>query len=534
MNLKSNQTEQKLLGAYYTPDSLVDFILRWTIDSATVQQVLEPSAGNGRFLSRINSINPKTKIIAIEINEEESKKIPKSLDCDVEVINDDFYSYYEHNHKQQSFDVVIGNPPYIRYQFLTELQREFQSDILENNGLRANKLINSWVAFSIASLEMLKPGGKFAFVLPTDLLQVSYAKQLRQYFKNVFSELNIVTFKNLIFENIQQDILVVMGVKKKSKNESIKLRTIHIDDTSELGRDVDSYEFDHYTDFDKEKWSSLNLNNFVRKYYDFELPQHTLPITNFMKIEVGVTTGNNKYFVVNEQTKTVFSLDEYCRPLLGRSVDTFGITYTGVDLARNSDLNKNTWILDFNNKELNEGAKEYIQLGEENKENTGYKLRIRNKWYEVPSIWVPDAFVLRRIGKYPKLIKNSIGATSTDTFHRAKLLEKSIYDIDTLLFLFYSSASLLSLELEGRVFGGGALELLPGDFPNVRLPIIDSLRNTGELIEELDERMRKNDDIYEIVKWVDTSIKQNSTCSIDFDLTYSAWREVNSSRYGNK
>lgn len=426
---------------------------------------------------------------------------------------------------------MIGNPPYIRYQFLNEKQREFQSDILKNNNLRPNKLINTWVAFSVASIEMLKPGGKFAFVLPTDLLQVSYAKQLREYFKNIFSELNIITFENLVFDGIQQDILIVMGRKKALIGQDIRLRTIHVQNLRDLTSNVEDFVFDEYTDFSSDKWSSLNLEGKYRKYYDVTLKEWTEPITNYAKIEVGITTGNNKYFVVNNTVIQDYSLREFAKPLLDRSIQIYGVTYTEEDLQNNVISNRNTWLLDFNNQILNAGAREYIKFGEKNRLNLGYKLQIREKWYEVPSVWVPDAFLLRRIGQYPKLIKNKAGAVSTDTFHRLQLLEHSSYTIEEIIFLFYSSPSLLSIELEGRVFGGGALEILPGDMKNVRLPKISKLNNSAELFRELDKRFREGNPIYKIVKWVDQQIIANSETLIDFDITYSAWCQKNQNRY---
>ncbi|MCC9694378.1 hypothetical protein HK253_08165, partial [Streptococcus agalactiae] len=336
------------------------------------------------------------------------------------------------------------------------------------NNLRPNKLVNAWMAFSVASIEMLKPGGKFTFVLPTDLLQVSYAKQLREYFKTIFSELNIITFESLVFEGIQQDILLVMGRKKDLIGQEVRLRTIHVKNLQDLNSNIEDFEFDEYTDFTSDKWSSLNLDENYRRYYDVNLKELTEPITNYAKIEVGITTGNNKYFVVNDSVIREYSLSEFVKPLLGRSVQTFGITYTVDDLQKNILSNKHTWLIDFNNQILNSGAKEYIKFAEKNGLNLGYKLQIRDKWYEVPSIWEPDAFLLRRIGQFPKLIKNKAKAVSTDTFHRLKLLEYSPYTIEEIIFLFYSSPSLLSIELEGRVFGGGALEILPGDMKNVR------------------------------------------------------------------
>lgn len=48
------------------------------------------------------------------------------------------------------------------------------------------------------------------------------------------------------------------------------------------------------------------------------------------------------------------------------------------------------------------GQKDYIEFGEKNGENTGYKCKIREKWYQIPSVWVPDAFFLRRNNLYQK------------------------------------------------------------------------------------------------------------------------------------
>ncbi|WP_159593295.1 Eco57I restriction-modification methylase domain-containing protein [Streptococcus halichoeri] len=531
MNLKSEQTSQKLMGVYYTPNEIVDYMLRWCIDAEMSQNILEPSAGDGQFIKGLKEISSDSTITAVEIDHEESQKIPLTLNCHVKVYNQDFYDFYEENRTNKSFDLVIGNPPYIRYQFLTEKQREFQSDILKNNNLRPNKLINSWLAFSVASIEMLKPGGKFAFVLPTDLLQVSYAKQLREYFKSIFSELNIVTFENLVFDGIQQDILIVMGRKKEFIGQEIRLRTIHVQNLQDLNSNIEDFAFDEYTDFTSDKWSSLNLDKNYRRYYDVNLKELTEPITDYAKIEVGITTGNNKFFVVNDSVIREYSLSEFAKPLLGRSVQTFGITHTVDDLQKNISSNKNTWLLDFNNPILNAGAKKYINLGKKNRLNLGYKLQIRDKWYEVPSIWEPDAFLLRRIGQFPKLIKNKSEAVSTDTFHRLRLLEDSPYTIEEIIFLFYSSPSLLAIELEGRVFGGGALEILPGDMKNVRLPKIKKMQNSNRLFEELDNKFRENKPIQDIVKWVDQQIVENSETKIDFSLTYSAWRQKNSQRY---
>lgn len=62
----------------------------------------------------------------------------------------------------------------------------------------------------------------------------------------------------------------------------------------------------------------------------------------------------------------------------------------------------------------------YLDEGEENGEHAEYKCSISGSWYSVPSVWVPDAFFLRRNNLYPKFVLNACSAVSTDTMHRMK------------------------------------------------------------------------------------------------------------------
>ena len=69
-------TKQKLQGAYYTPQKLVDFLTFWAINSKKCQ-LLEPSCGDGIFLESIfqrfssmglSSKNALSNITAIELD----------------------------------------------------------------------------------------------------------------------------------------------------------------------------------------------------------------------------------------------------------------------------------------------------------------------------------------------------------------------------------------------------------------------------------------------------------------------------------
>ncbi|KGL40493.1 hypothetical protein HCA64_01295 [Listeria booriae] len=140
--------------------------------------------------------------------------------------------------------------------------------------------------------------------------------------------------------------------------------------------------------------------------------------------------------------------------------------------------------------------------------------------------------MLRRIGEYPKIVINDVEATSTGTFHRLLFHDKGLRE--QIVFLLYSSPALLSFELEGRVFGGGALEILPGDLVNIIVPelTVNDL-DFSQLIIELDGKFRENESIEDIVLWVDGVIANYAILSkMDFATSFEIWKVCKHRRTG--
>lgn len=534
MNNKSKQSKEKLRGGYYTPLNVADFLAQWISEPFEAATVLEPSAGDGVFLEALADIKSDMHVTAVELLDEEVNKARKKVENDsrFSVIQGDFYEYYIQSNDVK-YDAIVGNPPYIRYQFLTEEQRLEQSDILINNGMKPNKLTNAWMAFTIASIEMLKENGRIGFVLPTDLLQVSYAKQLRYFLLEQLKSLTLITFKEGVFEGIQQDVVLLLGEKHGELTPSHELRIINLDNANELIKDILNVPFEEISAYKSDKWTKFFLSTEERNFYENSLNKTSVNSFNdYIKGEIGITTGNNSFFVINNDMVNEYSLGEYTLPILGRSVETKGILYKQDDIAKNIEKGKNIWLLDFNGRPLSDGAQKYIKHGEENGEHIGYKLGLREEWYEVPSIWTPQAFMLRRIGEYPKVVINDVEATSTDTFHRLIFHDKGLRE--QIVFLLYSSPALLSFELEGRIFGGGALEILPGDLVNIIVPELTANDlDFSQLIIELDGKFRDNESIEDIVLWVDGVIGDYSILSKeDFATSFEIWKVCKHRRTG--
>ena len=226
-------------------------------------------------------------------------------------------------------------------------------------------------------------------------------------------------------------------------------------------------------------------------------------------INVGITTGNNGYFSISEKTCNEYGLENVTLPLIGRSSHAHGIFFTNEDWEKNKASGKNARLINFPDipiEDYPDRHKAYIALGEEAGENAGYKCSIRERWYIVPSVWVPDAFFLRRNNLYPKFVLNRCNAVSTDTMHRMKF--NLGVNSEKILLSYYNSISFAFTEICGRSYGGGVLEILPGEMGNIMLPKLDDIDEgtCRSLLKRIDAIVREDDDIEKALDIVDREV----------------------------
>lgn len=539
MRLKRDNSEQKLRGAYYTPLQLADAMVE-LFASQNISTVLEPSCGDGVFLDSLKNqklLNKVKKLTAVEIEPEEAEKV-RSRYSDfgqIEVCTEDFFDYYGRVLGKECFDLILGNPPYIRYQYLKESQREMQSEILTSHGMKANKLINAWVAFIVACIQLLSKNGKIAFVIPAEILQVAYAEDLRLYLANNLAKITLITFEQLVFPDIEQEVVVFIGEKGKEEKGIRIIEMNNLDGFARLKLEQNGFQKLQHV---KEKWTKYFVTSeemaLIQKLRD---DKRFAKFSDYGLINVGITTGNNGYFSVTEQTTEQYGLAEVTLPLIGRSSHAHGIYFTTEDWESNKVVGKRARLINFPDipyEEYPDGHKLYIALGEKNGEHKGYKCSIRDRWYIVPSVWIPDAFFLRRNNLYPKFVLNRCGAVSTDTMHRMQFNEG--VKPENVLLAYYNSISFAFTEICGRSYGGGVLEILPGEMGNILLPkgenIAPELRDN--LLTYIDSVVRNDEDIEKALDIVDEELLVK-TLGVDPDICRKCrtiWKKMQKRRLG--
>ena len=149
---QTNEFDSPGLGQFFTPPVIVDCMRQLVRNRGAV---LEPACGNGAFLKHFPDA------VGIEID-------PYFAPPGTRVM--DFFEFPE----EERFATIIGNPPYVRYQDISQLTRYLTRDsVLDGRA-------NLYLFFIEKCLRHLEPGGELIFITPRDLLKATSAIPLNR------------------------------------------------------------------------------------------------------------------------------------------------------------------------------------------------------------------------------------------------------------------------------------------------------------------------------------------------------------------
>jgi adenine-specific DNA-methyltransferase len=518
-NLQNNTNIDfdKLRGGYYTPSLIAEFICSWAIQSEN-DLVLEPSCGDGNFIEaairRFNDLGLEGeslygRIKGIELISHEALKASNraslyGLNRDT-IVNNDFFSFIS-NQANIRYNAIVGNPPFIRYQNFPPEHRDIAIKMMEDLGFKPNKLTNIWVPFLVISSSLLTKNGRLGMVIPAELFQVKYAEQTRIFLSKFFERITIVTFKKLVFDGIQQEVVLMLC--EKSVTHAHGIRVLQLDDLDQLS-DINFNEVSETEvvdiQHDTEKWTKYFLSpkeiDFLRAIKD----SNRIPLAkNILDADVGIVTGRNEFFMLKQSQVEEWNLQDITTKVVSKSNQLSGIIFNNADFDANADKNLPNQLFLPQNVEiekLDKNSQKYIEYGEENEFHKGYKCRIRKKWYITPSLWIPQGFALRQVHRYPKLVLNNVEASSTDTIHRLRFISEE-YSPESITICFLNSLTFAFSEITGRSYGGGVMTFEPTEIEELLIPVVE---NHGIDVNVIDELIRE-DRIEEVLDIVDKKV----------------------------
>jgi adenine-specific DNA-methyltransferase len=298
-------------GQYFTPKAVADFMIGLA-DIAFNSKILEPSCGQGIFLDLLKKKGFED-VTAYEID----------TDLATDFSNVKYESFVSAKINEK-FDLIIGNPPYIRWKNLEdELKQELTANSLWNKYF--NSLCDYLYIFILKSIELLKANGQLIFICPEYWMNTTHSITLRNYMvaNGYFEE--IYHFNETpIFDKVTVSIVIFKYIKSKKKSDTIKVAKYYVNQKLTIETLYKLKRKDIFSDAEylnvpqfkaNERWllqtettqnelkifekscQKQQLNTLFSLFDEEKLALHT--IGDFCEIGNGLVSGLDKVFQVN-------------------------------------------------------------------------------------------------------------------------------------------------------------------------------------------------------------------------------------------
>jgi type I restriction-modification system DNA methylase subunit len=233
------------------------------------------------------------------------------------------------------FDVVIGNPPYIRQEMLGEFKEYFQKHYEVYHGVA-----DLYAYFIERGISLLKNGGLFSYIVANKWMRANYGEPLRRWLKTQHIE-EIIDFGDLpVFEKATtypciirirkypQDVIPASGARRESfRNPPLSPLTLRGDERGVTGRarmtkgltisvtQVKTLNFIDLSDYVSENSFPVMRASLDDKGWALvdeqsqtllnKLQKIGIPLGEYVKGKIfrGVLTGLNEAFVIDKKTR---------------------------------------------------------------------------------------------------------------------------------------------------------------------------------------------------------------------------------------
>lgn len=480
-------------GAFFTPPEMSEFLVDWAVRKSA-DRVLEPSCGEASFLipagqrlrglhrrSRAKTPPPVGELHGVEVHRASAKEAGRLLSAEgfeSEIRVRDFFDLKP----EPAYDVVIGNPPYVRYQNFEGEAREKALAAALAQGVRLNQLASSWAAFTVHATSFLKPGGRLGLVLPAELLTVKYAQPVRRYLLDRFASVRLVMFEKLVFPGVLEEVVLLLA-EGDGGTERIE---VYKADGIDCLRKLEERRWTGFAPEVGDKWTPALLTAKSFSAYQRLTGGATFcELRDWGNTYLGSVTGNNGYFAVTEDTVREFRLPESALLKISPpgSKHLQGLGYSSTAWKKTLEAGAASYLFYPPDGRLGAGVQRYIESGEAGDVPRAYKCRVRSPWWRVPLVPVADILFTYMNHDRPRLITNGAKVHHLNSIYGVALkpelrkLGASLLPIAAL-----NSASLLGAEIVGRSYGGGLLKLEPREADRMPVPSPELL---GEAANEL-------------------------------------------------
>ena len=323
------------------------------------------------------------------------------------------------------FDVVIGNPPYVRQELLSPIKPYLKQHYQCYDGVA-----DLYAYFYEKGLNILKPAGKLSYIVTNKWLKAGYGEPLRRFFIENSTFEQIIDFGHApIFEDADT-FPCIISVYKSSPSQA---------ETTELKTSIPAEFNVKLCPVPREKLANINLTQYVQNEgYDVSWSRFTseswslerpdveelmkkiqrvgIPLKDFAGVKplYGIKTGLNEAFLIDDETKNkIVQADP-------KSAEIIKPYLRGQDIKRWSPEWQNLWMI-YTNSEVDinfyPSVKQHLSQYKDKLEKRASK----QVWWQIEASptyyqkFLDPKLIVQRIAFYPRVAFDNQGLFINDS-----------------------------------------------------------------------------------------------------------------------
>jgi adenine-specific DNA-methyltransferase len=474
------ESAARSLGAYYTPTLLATPLCRWAVRRSD-DTLFDPSCGEGAFLThgvdRLLELGAEPRrlsdqIAGVELNARALARARGALLSRHpglrwgRLAQDDFFLFVEENLGRFQFDVVLGNPPFLRTQGRSEASKRRALRVAHACGTALTADASAWAPFVAASAAFVRPGGRLAMLVPREALFVNYTKPLLAMLEKRFARVNLIALDGYWFDGAMVKVAMLLC-------EGVGPGVLRLHEARSLDG-IEALTDAAPTEVPAPSWVWSRIPEDCRPAAGraLESPE-LLPLTGIADVSIGIVTGERDFFLLPQSSVRGLGLPrEHLSRAVSRPSHLAGTNLTRDDIAGLDREGEPTQLLTIPSDYAGgcSSLDGYLAAGIGRGIDRNYKCRTRKPWFSVKRVLEPPhAFLGYLVKRRLRLAANEAAVNSTNNLHRIWFESPWDQVAEVVAAGSMNAATMLSVEVLGRISAAGALKIEPGDASKIRL-----------------------------------------------------------------
>ena len=457
--------ERRTLGAFYTPPSIVEPMVAWSIERGPAR-VVDAGCGSGRFATAVARQCPEMPIIAVDLDPLATLLTRANLAVvgaeAAQVIHGDFLRLELPDTDGPT--AWIGNPPYLRHHSLDAATKAWAAAAGKEVGHPVSSLAGLHALFFLATALHARTGDFGAYIVSSEWFDTGYGDVIRKLLTNGLGALSMHSFgaQAVPFDGVMTTAVIVAfeaGARPK------RVRLDRVEDAAQLEDLSGGWEVDRDALVAASRWSPLFGQAVMPR------PGVTVRLGDIARVHRGQVTGGNSFFALTRDQARRLGVEQWCRPAITSAeeiLDSGGVVRDSAD--RKLVLSVPPQL----DRKQHPALDRYLRRGERRHGdkppiNRGYVASRRRPWWNLGRLEAPPIVASYMARRAPVFALNPDGLVVLNVAHgvwptleldAAKLAE----------FVDHLNAHRETFRGQGRTYHGGLEKFEPREMEGIIIP----------------------------------------------------------------